>query len=425
MALGARWTRRLTTALLAGIIGLGVAPSLASPASASGVPIIGVSDLYPGPAARQWSAQVDGLYGDQVNVTTASSEVALNEYAAGLLNFGVTTFPYGHSFATNYLPSPPYTPYQYVPLVGGADCMAFNVTDTTGSPVTTLRLDAPTLAGIFTGTITMWNDPALTALNPGVALPDTSIVPVVRSDTAMESYVLSVYLHDNALAAWHGYTTAIGAPPNAQGVFPVGTAGIYQAKWSAQSGILAEAAYVRNGPGAVGYLPPAYASLDGLTCASVKNSSGFFTQPTADHVTDALRSTVLRSDTSANPHSIIGSRHPGAYPLSFYAMAVTQTSQTPPAVGATLGAFLKFAVCQGQSQVTALGYAALPPSLVKDAFDAIRRINGADPGPLTPANCPQPVPDRCVVAVAAGSPANRFVAALRRPASASSSRPGP
>jgi ABC-type phosphate transport system substrate-binding protein len=318
----------------------------------------------------------------------------LNEYAQGLINFGITDYPYGHPYVSNYYPSGARAPFQYVPLVAGADCFAFNVTSATGHPVTALRLDSSALAGIYTGTITKWNDPTLAALNAGVSLPDTEIVPVMRSDSAMESYVQSAYLRDKAPEVWDPYTAAIGALSDAQVVYPARTAGIYQAQWLPENGDDAVAEHVQNGPagsGTIGYLPPAYASLFGLSCASVQNSSGFFTQPTDAHVSDALRSTVLRSDTSANPHSIIDSPHSGAYPLSWYAMAVTQTSQTPPGVGATLGVFLKYAVCQSQAEVNTLGYGALPPSLVKDAFAAIRRINGAaDPGPVTGANCPNP-----------------------------------
>jgi ABC-type phosphate transport system substrate-binding protein len=386
--------RTLTAGFLAGLLGWGVALSLASPASASGVPIVGGSDGYPAPAVNQWAAQVSSLYGTTVNISPASSVIALNEYAQGLVNFGVTDFPYGHPSVANYYPSGAQAPFQYVPLVGGADCFAFNVTSATGKPVTALRLDSSALAGIYTGTITRWNDPTLAALNPGVALPDAGIVPVVRSDPAMESDVLSAYLRNKAPAAWDAYTAAIGAPADAQVLYPAGTSGTYQAQWLPENGDDAVAEHVKYGPagsGTIGYLPPAYASLNGLRCASVQNSSGFFAQPTAAHVSDALRSTVLRADTSANPYSVIDSRHPHAYPLSWYAMAVTQTSQTPPAVGATLGTFLKFAVCQGQAEAPALGYAALPPNLVGDAFAAIRRINGApDPGPVTAANCPNP-----------------------------------
>jgi len=382
--------RRLTVGLLAGFLGWGVALSVATPASAAGVPITGASDSYPAPAVREWAGQV-GALGGAVNVATASSEVALDEYAQGLSNFGVTDFPYGHSFLSYYVPSGSHSPYQYVPLAAGADCLAFNLISATGSPVTALRLNAAALAGIFTGTIATWNDPTLAALNPGVALPDSGIVPVVRSDPAMESYVLSVYLHDNARTAWDAYTAAIDAPADAQVAYPAGTAGAYQAKFVSENGDDPVAAYVGATVGSIGYLPPAYAHFTHLLCASVQNSSGFFTEPSEAHVSDALRSTVLRSDTSADPHSIVDSRRSGAYPLSWYATAVTQTSEAPAPVGAALGQFLKFAVCQGQEEVGLLGYAALPPSLVKDAFQAIRRINGAaEPGSLTGANCPNP-----------------------------------
>jgi ABC-type phosphate transport system substrate-binding protein len=384
----------LTAGLLAGLLGWGVALSLASSASGSGVPIVGVSGEYPAPAVNQWAVQVSSLYGETVNDNPANSIIALNEYAQGLTNFGVTDFPYGHPVVSNYYPSGAQAPFQYVPLVTGADCFAFNLRSASGKPLAALRLNSSALAGIYTGTITKWNDPTLAALNPGVALPDSGIVPVVRSDPAMESSVLSAYLRDKAPAVWDAYTAAIGGSSDAQVVYPVGTSGVYQAQWLSESGEQAVAEHVKDGPagsGTIGYLAPAYASLFGLRCASVQNSSGFFTQPTDAHISDALKSTVQRSDTSANPYSIIDSRHSGAYPLSWYAMAVTQTSQTPPGVGATLGTFLKFAVCQGQAEAPALGYAALPPRLVEDAFAAIRRINGAaDPGPVTAANCPNP-----------------------------------
>ena len=79
------------------------------------------------------------------------------------------------------------TPILHLPVVAGAVVIIYNVPGVTG-----LKLDGPTLANIFLGNITKWNDPAIVAQNPGVTLPDLDISTVHRSDGSGTTYILSL-----------------------------------------------------------------------------------------------------------------------------------------------------------------------------------------------------------------------------------------
>jgi phosphate transport system substrate-binding protein len=246
-------------------------------------------------------------------------------------------------------------PVLQFPVAAGAITVSYNLPGIKGG----LKLDGATVADIFGGTITKWNDPAIKALNPGMSLPSTSVTVVHRSDSSGTTNGFTTYLTDVS-PTW---AKSIGAGKDVK--WPVGTGA------AKNSGV---AAAVKQTPGAVGYVEQAYALENGFTYAAVKNSAGTYILPTIPNTSAAFLGVKVPADLGI---STINSPNASAYPI------VSQTfieAYTDPCkdggVSATtakgLFEWLTYAFGAGQSTLGAGGnqlpYAPVPAALqAKDA----------------------------------------------------------
>lgn len=395
--------RRLASALMATLVLVptvlfmegAVAPA---PAGAAGPTIIGSGSSYAAVALDQWTAQVAAFYGDSVNYQTSSSVIGLNDYAQGQLNFGASEIGYSTGQSA-YTPQPPFAPYQYLPDVAGALCMMYNLQSTTGTPITNLRLDAPTLLNIFSGVTQSWSDPAIAALNPGVALPNTEIIKAYRTDASGDNYIMSDYLSTLYPAQWSAFTAAMGTPNGAQAIWPTpsngqgGQHGPYNIsgfEGTAGSDVASE--YVNDNVNSITYVETAYAYRLHRPCVSLENPAGQFVVPSAEADAIALTQDQLQPDLEQILTGVFLNANPLSYPVSAYSYLIMQENGQPaPAIGSVLGQFVQFIACRGQQAAATLGYSPIPPNLVQDDFDAVNRLNGAAQLPTpTAANCPNP-----------------------------------
>ena len=410
----ARRTRRVTRRLL--VSGLGAlllvpAALLTSmPLGPSGVAsavapvgITGTGSSFAGPALEQWANQTDAQDGVAINFKWTSSVVGLNEYAQGLINFAASDIGYSTGQA-NYTPGGSEVPYQYMPDVGGAICMAYNLDSPTGQEITNLRLDTQTLLDIFTGQIKTWNDPQIANLNPGVPLPSLPMSANIRSDGAGESYILSDYFDTLYPAEWNAFTGAMGAASGPQAIWPSAPVNSSQigpydlSLLPAFSGSDAVIEATKDDQGAptntsnsITYVETNYALLNHLPCASIENPAGQFVQPSEQGDAIALTQDQLEPDLEQILTGVFLNSNPQSYPISAYSYLITQESQTTPGIGVTEGDYVQFIACQGQETAGALGYTPIPPNLVVDDFNAVNRIAGATQlPPPTAANCPNP-----------------------------------
>lgn len=368
----------------------------ASPAAAS-PQVTGTGSSFAALAILQWAADLNS-YGLNVNYATQSSVIGLNQFASRAVDFGASEIGYSTNQA-----SPPKFAYQYLPDVAGGIAFAYNVTDNNGRKLTNLRLSTTTLAGIWTDKILKWDDPAVKADNPGVALPDIPIKVIYRSDGAGESYIMTDYFNYLFHAQWLAYLTAInesGAPLTAY--YPVwqpGTPlppGYNFNNWLGQSGSDAAAHYVSQGgsDGAITYVETSWALYYHIPVAFVKNPGGSWVQPTSLNVATALEKASLFPDLEEDLRGVYTNPLANSYPLSSYSYILTQTSESDPAKGAALSQFIYFLACAGQSQMIQLGYSPIPPNLVQTDFAAAQRINGHLPAPpLDSAHCKNPYVD--------------------------------
>ena len=242
-------------------------------------------------------------------------------------------------------------PVLQFPIAAGAITVSYNLSGVKSG----LKLDGPTLAEIFSGKITKWNDSAIKALNPGVSLPSTNITIVHRSDSSGTTAGFTKYLSDVS-PTWK---SSIGEGKDVK--WPVGTGA------AKNSGV---AAAVKQTPGAVGYVEQAYAIENGFTYASVKNSAGTYVLPTIPNTSNAFLGITVPPDLGI---STINSPNAGAYPI--VSQTFIEVYQDPCKNGGLssttakgLFNWLTYAIGDGQKTLGAgssqLPYAPLPSSLL-------------------------------------------------------------
>lgn len=207
-----------------------------------------------------------------------------------------------------------------------------------------LRLDAPTIAQVYLGRITRWNDPAIAALNPGVPLPATDITVVHRDDGSGSSYGLTRYLADGS-PDW-----ASGPGTGAEITWPTGTG-------AERTGGMIEA--VRATPGSIGYVELGQAQRAGLRIAALGNTAGAFVAPAGP----GMQAAVATQNWSGQDGYVAPLRianDPRAYPLTVTVQAVVRKSPEFRAdTDRTLG-YLRFVMESYDGAVQDLGYLPLP-----------------------------------------------------------------
>jgi len=391
-----RLSRLAMAFVLVVLVAVVVALSGSRPAAAGGPAISGVGSSYAALAIIQWDAEVSSEFGDSVNYSTQSSVIGLNDFAQyPQVDFGASEIGYSTNQADQ---TPPASfSYQYLPDIAGAECMDYNLSSTTGSSITNLKLNSAVLAGIFTGVITYWNDPAIAALNPGVLLPHNSIIVVFRSDASGDNFIFSDYLETTQPAAWNAFTAGTSNPAGAQAIWPQAPSGQRQVgqynfgNWTSQNGSDTASGYVYGNPNSITYVETGYAILHHDPCASIQNASGAYIAPseTADAI--ALQNDVLQADLEQDLTPVFNSPQPGAYSISAYSyLLMARQSEIPSAKQAVEAQYVQFLACDGQKAAGVLGYSPLPPNLVQADFNAVQLITGtALPAP-TAANCGDP-----------------------------------
>ena len=242
----------------------------------------------------------------------------------------------------------------YFPVQIGPIAIAYNLSGVTG-----LKLDPTTLAKIFSGKITTWNDPAIKALNSGANLPSTPITIAVRSDSSGTTANFSKYLQAAAGSAWTlGSASTIDWPKSAHAAN--GNSGVAQA--------------VKATQGSIGYVDFSTATASGLSAASIKNSAGSFVAPSpaaataaASHVTPAADLTFSTVD------------EPGAdsYPITYQSWDLVYAEQKSASDAALLKAYLGYLLGDGQKLLTQLDLAPLPSNIDSAAVAQLDKITSA------------------------------------------------
>jgi phosphate ABC transporter phosphate-binding protein len=371
---------RLVVALLgACVVTLLLVPAPAR--AASYVPISGAGSTWSQVAVDAWRADVRAS-GVVVNYAGTGSTDGRSQFIQGTVDFANTEIPFQNPPEPGQQAEVPGRPYAYLPIVAGGTSFMYNLT-VAGQRVTDLRLSGATLAKIFTGQITRWNDPAITH-DYGKTLPAIPIIPVVRSDGAGASAQFTKYMASQAPSVYcpfiRGKLHLSGSACPSVSFYPAFGSS------KAQNGSNGVANYVSAsyGAGAIGYVEYAYAKRINFPVVSLLNKAGYFSQPTAGNVAVALTQAKINSDLTQNLLSVYTNPDPRAYPMSSYSYMVVPTTTAAPFntdKGRTLSTFVNYFLCTGQQKADILGYSPLPKNLVQAGFQQVARIPGAVASP--------------------------------------------
>ena len=238
----------------------------------------------------------------------------------------------------------------HLPTVAGPEVMIYNLPDVKEQ----ISLDGATIADIYLGKIKKWNDPAITKLNPNIALPDMPVVVVHRSDGSGTTYIFTNYLAkvSKEWADKVGNATAVE--------WPLGLGG---------PGNKGVAAAVKNTVGTIGYVESAYAAAEKLVFAKQINKDGKTVTASIDGVVAASAASVKEFPADLKV-SITDAPGADSYPICgfTYMLVYEDLSYLKDKEAATkLVKFVNWCVTDGQATAATLGYAKLP----KEAQDKV------------------------------------------------------
>ncbi|KAA6185535.1 phosphate ABC transporter substrate-binding protein PstS [Thiohalocapsa marina] len=226
-----------------------------------------------------------------------------------------------------------------LPMTAGAITVIYNL-----DGVAELRLPRQVLADIFLGRIERWNDPALKAANPDVALPAAPITVVARSEGSGTSYHFTQHL--SAISPAFAESIGTTMTPNWPATLKK-RGGLVRGRGN--DGV---AAFVKSIPGAIGYVQYAFAYLTGMHMATVENHSGEFVRPSPESFDAVMQSVgpVLEPERMVDPAA------KGAYPIVALSWFIMRDRYDDPAKRQILVDFIGFALHQGQEMSERLGY---------------------------------------------------------------------
>jgi len=252
-----------------------------------------------------------------------------------------------------------------IPLAISAQQINYNVPGL--RPGTHLKLSGKVLGGMYQGTITTWNSRQIQALNPGVHLPGTRVVPVHRSDSSGDTFLFTSYLstHNSVWNHRFGYGTTVAWPR------------VAAARTATSNGHMVDVC--KASPGCVAYIGIAYlnqASSDGLGYAQLQNAAGDkWELPTPASMSAAVQAFV--SQTPVNETiSMINGPAPGGYPIVNFEYAIVSTRQPDAAKARDVKAFLHWAITQGKSPqyLGQFQFQPLPPPIASLSDAQIAKI---------------------------------------------------
>jgi len=281
-----------------------------------------------------------------VNYNPVGSGQGKKDFAAKLNDFA----------GTDSLVKPEEAPagtYVYVPTAAAPITVSYNV-----DGVDELKLSADTLAKIFQGEVTTWDDAAIKADNAGAKLPSTPIVIVHRADGSGTTSAFTKYLTKAAGAAWKlGAGDTVAWPTGSQaGQKNTGVAQI-----------------VKDTKGAIGYVDFADAKATGLSFAQIKNKDGEFVEASLDGASAALAGAEATPELTVDALDAAGA---DSYPITAVTYILLRPSYDA-AKGAAVKGFVRYVLTDGQEEAESVDYAKLPDDLASKALAQLDKVAAA------------------------------------------------
>lgn len=311
--------------------------------------ITGAGSTFAAPLYNQLGSEYKKQTGTTINYQSVGSGAGIAQFIANTVNYGATDVALKDSeIAQAKANGAPLN----IPVTFGAVTVSYNVPGVKAG----LKLDGSTIADIYMGTITNWNDPAITKLNPGVKLPNLQITPVHRSDGSGTTALFTQFLS----AVSPQWSQQIGSDKTVK--WPVGTG---------SNGNQGVAATTSQTTGAIGYVELAYALQNNFTTAAIKDKAGQYVTPSLDTTSKAGNN--LPNLPSDLRFSAINSPSQGAYPIASATFIVVyqDTCKAHEVANSdqaqALSGWLNYILGPGQQSMKKLEYAPLAPTLLTKA----------------------------------------------------------
>ena len=311
-------------------------------ATAQAADITGAGSTFAFPIYSKWADAYKTETGNGLNYQSIGSGAGIKQIQAKTVTFGATDMP----LKADALKKDGLVQW---PMVMGAIVPVVNLE---GVKPGELTLDGETLANIYLGKITKWDDKAIAELNAGVKLPNLDILPVSRSDGSGTTYVFTTYLSDVS-ADWKAKAGA-------------GTS----VKWPAGDGAKGNdgvAGSVKNTKGAIGYVEYVYAAANGLTTTELQNKAGKFVTPTVAAFQAAAGAADWANAKDFNA-SMINTAGDAAWPIVSATFLLLPKDPKDAAVSGEIMKFVDWAYTSGDKIAEDLHYIALP----KEVKDRVR-----------------------------------------------------
>jgi phosphate transport system substrate-binding protein len=320
-------------ALLAGAAALAVA------AVAQAADISGAGATFPYPIYSKWADAYKKETGVGLNYQSIGSGGGIKQIKAKTVTFGASDMP----LKPDELKESGLV--QFPMIIGGV----VPVVNIKGVKPGDLTLDGPTIASIYLGEITKWNDPRVKKLNPSVNLPATAIAPVYRSDGSGTNFLFTDYLSKSSPK----FKDAVGSATSVQWPVGIGAKG--------NEGL---ANMTSQTDGAIGYVEYAYAKQNNMSYARLINRAGKAVVPSAQ----SFQAAASNGDWAhAEGYYLILTDQPGAasWPITGASfILVYHEPQDPAATGDALK-FFDWAYKHGGQMAAELDYVPLPEALIK------------------------------------------------------------
>ena len=297
--------------------------------------VTGAGASFPAPVYAKWADAYNKATGARINYQSVGSGAGIKQINAKTVDFGASDAPLkDDELAKSGL-------VQFPTVIGGV----VPVVNIKGIAPGQLKLTGQVLGDIYLGKITKWNDAALTALNPGVALPDAAIAPVRRADGSGTSFNFTNYL-SKVNAEWKtkvGEGTAVNWPTGAGGK---GNEGV--------------SAFVQRLPNSIGYVEYAYAKQNKMAYTLLKNEAGTFVAP--DDLT--FKAAAANADWNKTFYQVL-TNQPGkdSWPITAATFIMMHKVQDKPANASNALKFFDWAYGSGDKMAAELDYVPMPDSV--------------------------------------------------------------
>ncbi len=313
--------------------------------------LTGAGSTFVNPLMSKWSKEYNTLHSNvKINYQSIGSGGGRQQFLAKTVAFGASDAPLTDEQLAQ---AGGVGNVVHIPVTQGSVVIAYNLPDVSKQ----LRFSPETIAGIYLGTIRMWNDPKIAADNPGMSSPLKPVLVVHRSDGSGTTDIFTDYL-TKVSDEWK---SKVGHGTSVQ--WPVGIGG------QGNEGV---ANQVRNTVGGVGYIELAYARQNKIAYGSVKNRAGNYIDPDPKNVTNVTAS--LQNIPSDLRFSITDQAGAQAYPIAGTTWVLLYKTQPDAEQGRLVTAFFQWALHDGQRYANELDYAVLAPNLVKKSDAALRTV---------------------------------------------------